>query len=577
MMISETMSPIHNYIRREKKLKKYRCKQTISSVLVIMILFVQIFSLYCSATSIVSFTVEDVNNVASSNSVNVTVKINCDTPIILNGFSMYLDFAAEQIEYVNGSAKSKISGIEDPTTHCSGERLYYAWESDEAVTVSTGNFAIFTFNTADDFSLAEVSLTVDSMYYTSFSGGKLTFHNIDFSSTASGTLSASAADTSVQNVIQLIDSIGAVAYTEASKQKIDIAYNAYLNLSLSQRKNVTNYNDLVQAIKIYDELKQAASDNASDAEVEKFLSDHASVLALSLNNVSLNDLKPIEDALSNLKALSVVAQSRLARQKYQLNALLEKAKKLSSAKDEENKQQQLEEEAKKLAEEFRNNMYSWTLKLTPETVTTDDEIGVRAMLDELDGIAVMSDLAYEMLSPEKQLLESLIKRIEELLILENPEDAEYIKEANRFKNNYSYILNLDPASVTADDELYITVAYEVYNMLNDKTKSYLTAESQILEKLLAAVENLPSEESESESEIVEVPIETEKIVYREASGKDYLIQFSNKKLSRTVWIMIILAVAACLNTAVIYVYSLCYKRKINSIVNNAVEERGQDI
>ena len=137
--------------------------------------------------------------------------------------------------------------------------------------------------------------------------------------------------------------------------------------------------------------------------------------------------------------------------------------------------------------------------------------------------------------------------------------------------------DFDPASVTADDELYITVAYEVYNMLNDKTKSYLTAESQILEKLLAAVENLPSEESEPESEIVEVPVETEKIVYREASGKDYLIQFSNKKLSRTVWIMIILAVAACLNTAVIYVYSLCYKRKINSIVNNAVEERRGDI
>ncbi|MBQ2135257.1 MAG: hypothetical protein II201_00055 [Clostridia bacterium] len=561
-------------------MKKNIYKQLILFITVIAVFFVNLVSVYCSAASTVNFSIENIDNVDCSKSVNVTVKVNCEQPITLNGFSIYLTFPEEQIEYVNGSAKSNISGIEGVTVYCSEGRVYFVWESDEAVTVSTGKFATFTFNTSGNFSGAIVQLTVESMYYTAISGGKLVFNDISFSPLASGMLNAKSADTVVQDVIQLINNIGTVTFTDECKQKIDTAYNAYLNLSLSQRENVTNYNTLTKAIKLYDQLKQSADYDASDEEVEKFLSEHASVLSLSLNNVTLNDLKGIEDALNDLKNLSVVAQSRLARQKYQLNSLLEKAKELASGLEEEKKQQQLREEAEKLANEFRNNLYSWTLKLTPQTVTVDDETGVRAMLEELDGVAIMNDLAYEMLAPEKALLDSLLEQIEKLLILESPEDAEYIKEANRFKNNYSYILNLAPTEVTADDELYITIAYEVYNMLNDKTKSYLTNEGKILKGLLDAVSNIPSEEDDSEiidSDNSEEVIEKEKIVYREASGKDYLVKFSNKKLSKTVWIMIILAVAACLNTAVIYVYSLCYKRKINSIVNNAVEERRGDI
>ncbi len=554
---------------------KNRCRQLISVAAVIAILFVQMFSVYCSAASKTGLAVESVNNVAANSSVNVTVTISSDNPININGFSMFITYPEEQIEYVNGSAQSKINGVEGATTYCSAGRVYFAWESDTAVTLQSGKFVVFTFNTKQNFTGAKIDLTINSMYNTSIVGGKLVFNDIDLSPAVSGNLSLATSDADVLNVIEMINNIGTVAYTPECKQKIDDAYNAYLKLSLSKRKNVTNYSELAEAIKLYDKLKQSADYDASDAEVEKFLSDHKRVLSLSLSSVTLDDLEGIENALSNFNSLSTVAQSRLLRQKYQLNSLLKKAKELASDRDEERRQEELRKEAEKLANDFRNNLYSWTLKLTPETVTVDDETGVRANLDELEGVAIMSDLAYEMLAPEKKLLDSLLEKIEKLLIEQNPADAEYIKEANRFKNNFSYILNLDPSEVTADDELYITIAYEVYSMLSDKTKSYLTNEGKILEKLLEAVSNIAADDNSSdtsESEDSEAINSIEKIVYREGSGKDYLVKLSNKKLSKTVWIMIALAITAFVNAVLIYIYSLYYKRKTNLFLNEPAEE-----
>ena len=65
-------------------------------------------------------------------------------------------------------------------------------------------------------------------------------------------------------VIEKIDAIGKVEYTDACKDKIDEANNAYNALTADQKALVTNFNVLTTAQQTYDNLKVAAEKLAAD-------------------------------------------------------------------------------------------------------------------------------------------------------------------------------------------------------------------------------------------------------------------------------------------------------------------------
>ena len=75
----------------------------------------------------------------------------------------------------------------------------------------------------------------------------------------------------VAEVEKKIDAIGDVTYTEASKAKIDAARKAYNDLTVSERKNVDNYQKLLDAEKKYSDLKK--QDDQAKADAVKKLID----------------------------------------------------------------------------------------------------------------------------------------------------------------------------------------------------------------------------------------------------------------------------------------------------------------
>ena len=74
-----------------------------------------------------------------------------------------------------------------------------------------------------------------------------------------------------KDVIDLIDKIGAVTYTDACKAKIDAARKAYDALSAEEKEKVTNYKKLTDAEDQYKKLK-AADDKAKAKAVDDLIS-----------------------------------------------------------------------------------------------------------------------------------------------------------------------------------------------------------------------------------------------------------------------------------------------------------------
>lgn len=208
----------------------------------------------------------------------------------------------------------------------------------------------------------------------------------------------------------------------------------------------------------------------------------------------------------------------------------------------EKKQRAAAEEAVK---EYLSQPFKWTFDLTVDTVQTSDETGVRNAYNTL-GDYEINKYAVEMLKDYRTLLELLIKRIEALKLIENPEQAAEIKAADEFKDNFSYVLGLTPETVTKDDEVDINIANYAYEMLDDSVKAHLTAEGELLASLLDAVSSLPDEDASADDTEepdtdtsdgdTESPIE-QVIKYIKNAGK-YTVKFINREMSKTVWVML---------------------------------------
>ncbi len=95
-------------------------------------------------------------------------------------------------------------------------------------------------------------------------GDSIVFHYTDDYTKENGG-SDNPEDTAVQKVIEKINAIGTVSYTNACKQKIDAARKAYDALSFADKKKVTNIATLEAAEKAYADLKKADDQEKADA------------------------------------------------------------------------------------------------------------------------------------------------------------------------------------------------------------------------------------------------------------------------------------------------------------------------
>ena len=132
-----------------------------------------------------------------------------------------------------------------------------------------------------------------------------------------------AADQAAADAVSAkIGAIGTVAYTDASKAKIDAARDAYDALSYKQKALVTNYALLTAAETKYAELKKAAADKAAaDAAASKISAigtvEHTAESKTKINDatVAYNALTADQKALVTNSAVLTLAQEKYAELK----------------------------------------------------------------------------------------------------------------------------------------------------------------------------------------------------------------------------------------------------------------------
>ena len=114
----------------------------------------------------------------------------------------------------------------------------------------------------------------------------------------------------VAEVEKKIDAIGDVTYTEASKAKIDAARAAYNDLTVSERKDVDNYQKLLDAEKKYSDLKKQDDQAKADA-VKKLIDEMGS------DSAKIKAARTAYDALTKDQKKLVTNYSKLTAAEYQ--------------------------------------------------------------------------------------------------------------------------------------------------------------------------------------------------------------------------------------------------------------------
>ena len=130
--------------------------------------------------------------------------------------------------------------------------------------------------------------------------------------TAYADLKAAADQEAANAVIALIDAIGNVEYTDASKAKIDAARDAYDKLTEDQKSLVNNYSTLTEAEKRYEELANTRPSHYKPTQKPEIIAGEGSKADLTLNGtkatITVEEGYEITDVLVNGVSLGKVTE-----------------------------------------------------------------------------------------------------------------------------------------------------------------------------------------------------------------------------------------------------------------------------
>lgn len=200
---------------------------------------------------------------------------------------------------------------------------------------------------------------------------------------------------------------------------------------------------------------------ASEDEVRAFKAEHAEILAKTPANVEVDDEAKVEAALNKLNSLSPDAQTALASEKANLEALKTKIAELKAIDAE--------------VDGFKAD-HEEILNKTPETVTVEDE---RAVDEALAALGNLSEGAQGKLEPEANLLNNLEVSVAEKKAL--------VEEINGFKTKHEAVLNPDNKAGFDTDLVPVDAALADWNNLSVEAKEALAQEKEYLDSFKAAV------------------------------------------------------------------------------------------
>ena len=504
------------------------------------------------------FSLSGTSGVKKGDTVVVEISVNAGSGTKINGMDFSLLFESEYLSYISGSAKLNMNTDNSPTVSVLNNRLNLAWDSGTSVTLASGKFASFSFRVENISKELEVKLNFGSCYAISIVSGRVVYKDIAVSVSNTALIKGDNEDAAVNAVIAAIDGIGEV--TAGSKSQLDLIYNAYKSLSQAQKQKVTNYDKLAEAIRKCDELIKQEENDPVAKEIKDYKIKYSEALNLRVSTVGPTDVEKLTEALEAMKKLSSQAQVELLRTKYLLDSVLAKAKELKSEEDRKSNEEKLRAEAAALANEYRNGIYKWVFSLTTDTVRIVDGEGVNLAYEELMNIEIINDIAFKLLAPEKELLESLKKRIDELKLIQNPELSAAIAKANDFREKFGFLFTLKDDEVTYDEKIDIYIAYELLNSYDDDVKELLSSELERLEQLMSIVGDLePDEVKEVENVVNEIT--KIKIVHDTQGLENLKVDLNSRKMSLTAYILMGLCVLSAILLGILrYAYYKLRKR-----------------
>ena len=550
-------------------MKKIKLAKSVLSLFFVFCIVISLFTVTVSAASGAKIDAV-VSKTAVKAGEQVKFNVYLEYTGEINALNLKVTFNKNDFTYTEGSAQILSKKFNDATVGTGkANELCFIWEGAESEKINTKEYVFgFSLTAADkDTGGSDVKIELLELYRSAIVNRKFTDTDIPITQReARKTILFSDSMSGIKAVEDKINNIGTVKYNDVTKNRIQIANNAYAALTVAEKRLVSNYQVLLDAIKQYELLKnQSFTDDEIEAAVKKFKTDYASVLNASSADViempnRLEVIETAKKALEDFEELPIGAQSKLISQRTKLRKLISDVQ--AALSDEEKEQERLEEirrlkeEAKEIADRFKES-YKYVLELTTDSVTILDDELVEDAAKALQRSCIGNDYVIDYLKDEESLLNALRKRISDIKAEMNPELEGPYKEVYEFRTTFAYILALKPEELTYDDKLDVYLADAIYSTLSKEAQNMLTSERKLLDKFLNLMPELEAAyqeqiENSGETEVITEYIPGETIIKTiEASkantatifknaGNDILLKLTNRKTGSLTYIIMIL-------------------------------------
>ena len=262
------------------------------------------------------------------------------------------------------------------------------------------------------------------------------------------------------------------------KENVTSAYIDYIVLWNAIQALIPDEGTLLEnLLEKINELELLAGITQLNIEADNFRLIYAIVLAKTVGNVAIADKAAVNAALSAYESFDTDLKDILVSEKSLLDDLYGKIEELVAEAE--------YAEAVKAANQAEANNFRDNHLILLKTVGNISIMDKTDVNNALADYAVLGADVKTMLENEKSKLDALLAKIGEL------EDGVLNQiAADEFKTDYSAILGKTVATVAITDEDNVNAALTAYNALSAEVKALLANEKNLLDNLLAKIEEL---------------------------------------------------------------------------------------
>lgn len=536
----------------------------------------------------------EVSNETAKKGERVTVSIQMNTTkqsFKLCGLQMSLNYDSSQVEFVEAKydgAVTLLSGAEAYDNKAT-QSVKYGWVSSSGDNVMiTGEVTVctLTFKVLSEAQegKSNIKLTVDDAFYyentefknlkTSKRNGSITINNATDTETQK-TMDAIDAIQTIYDIESIYDNGGSLVSVQAQTwsqalQEITTATGLYATLLNSQRQEVTNYQDLLDAQKLYELLRLLTENEAVADEIKAYKEVNQAALDLTVDTVTTADETIVEAAIaaytddSSANKLSGEAKNALYKDYLHLLQLQDKITLLKGDEKAAEADRKLREQAEEYARIFREDEFPGVITMKPEDVLADDLEYLQKAMEWIESMSGINMYVPVVMEAEINHLKNLYEIAEEKAGVNLTDDE---RAARNFKTNFAYLLGLTEETVSGNDLTHLEIALGCYGFLGSGAQELLVKEKELLEILKTKAEALYEEELEGmEEDYVYIDEDgdgvKEKVIvrYREMDVAQ-TINFKSRRLGVFTLILIIACVITTVNFAALLCFYLFYYRK----------------